>query len=194
MPARNRAPWRIPSPIAWPMFAPPIEPTRFVNWSETAFTAGARYATICWTTPLIAWPANLNASFIACTSSPWALVSASPSRSACSAACWIPSAPPANSGSSSAPARPNICTAAADRWASVGSSAMADEIAWNRSAADIPDRSASDKPRLANPAWAVLLPRWAFTKATSAFVAALAILSMPTPARSPARASPANSP
>ena len=42
IPARNRAPWRIPSPIAWPRFAPPIEPTRFVNVSATSFTAGDR--------------------------------------------------------------------------------------------------------------------------------------------------------
>ena len=171
-----------------------MEPTKLVNVSATAWTAGARYATTWVTIPSIAFPASVNASFIASTSWPWAVVSASPNRSACSTAWAMPSAPPEKSGSSWAPSSPNIATAAADRSASDGRAEIAWAIAWNRSALDMPPSSSRDRPRFPNPAAAVAEPFVALTKATSAFVAAIAIFSIPTPARSPARDRPANSP
>ena len=142
----------------------------------------------------MAFPASVNASFMASTSWPWALVSARPIFSACSRALAMPSAPPANSGSSWAPDRPKIWTAAAARSASVGRAAMDDAIASNRSAAFIPESCCTVRPRFAKADVAVFEPCDALTNATSAFVAAAPIVSRPTPARSPARAIPASSP
>ena len=124
----------------------------------------------------------------------WAFVSVSPNRSASSRACWMPAAPPANSGRSWAPARPKTWTAAAARWASVGSSEIACAIASNCCWDDIPFRSPTDRPSRAKAAVAVFEPLAALANATWARVIAAPIVSIETPTRLPAYDRPASSP
>ena len=119
--------------------------------------------------------------------------SVSPRPNAFASACMAcsPRAPSMNSGSSPAPLLPNRPMAAAVRSAVSGIPARASEIAWNRSADDLPFSCSKDSPILANASLACFDPLPAATNTLSAFARALPMASMPTPARSPAYCRPA---